>query len=143
MKKSDLFREVLGNYKNIVNKFDLAELVTRAPVRSSHKLIFKKLMLQAVKEGTIFIQINNNFLNQIFHSHFIGKSVWEKYKSLKSLLLNHEQTHFPYKSGDNLDDAIERAKKNLLLHKQNKLINATKLKNSPERRFGVFHCSRK
>ena len=48
--------------------------------------------------------------------------MWEKHKNLKSFLLNHENPHFKYKSGDNLDDALDRAKNNLLLYKQNKLI---------------------
>ena len=47
MTKPDVFYEILGNYKNIVNQFYLTDLATRcqrAPVRSPHKLIFKQLM---------------------------------------------------------------------------------------------------
>ena len=68
--------------------------------------------------------INSIFIAS-FYSHFTGKSIWEKYKDLKSLLLDHENPHFRYKSGDELINALQRAKNNLLVYKQNKLITAT------------------
>ena len=69
----------------------------------------------------------------LYNTKYIaGKTVWEKYKNLKSILLNHCNPHFTYKSGDNLEDALNRCKVQLLLYKQNKTINAKNKRNKAQ-----------
>ena len=133
MKKSDIYNEIMNNFRGIVITLDLEELATRCvlvPVRESHESLFKRLLNQSVKEGEFQFETKNITFSCLYSAHiFIGKTVWEKYKNLKSLLLNHENPHFHYKSGDNLDDALDRAKNNLLLYKQNKnIMSANKRK---------------
>ena len=76
IKKSYFFREILGNYKNIVNQLNLTELATRfqiGPVRSSHELVFKHLMLTFLycHEGYKVSHDKITQLNYPKHDHYM------------------------------------------------------------------------
>lgn len=134
MKKVDLYCEILRNYMKTVDSSDFNELSNRCvlPLRDSKLSLFRELMKQGAKEGkfcwySIFFSFDYVY---VYYSHsFLGKTIWEKYKNLKSLLLNHCNHHFSYKSGENLNDALLRCKTNLMLYKHNKLIAAKNKRN--------------
>ena len=59
MKNEDLYSQIQSNYQSVVTALDLDEIATRCvltPVRDTHLVVFKNLLLQHMKQGNTFVR---------------------------------------------------------------------------------------
>ena len=71
---------------------------------------------------TVRDTVIEEFKNEIASNKTTGKKIWQGYVYIKSEIMNHWLPHFEMKSGESLDDAIERVRMHVWAYRANRTI---------------------